>query len=375
MQVLPALDAGGVERTAVDVAAAVAAAGGTSLIASAGGRLEPEAIARGIDLRILPLASKNPRTVWANAAVLARIVREQRIEILHARSRAPAWSAWLAARRTGAHFVTTYAGIYKADFPGKRLYNAIMARGEIVIANSQFTAAHIRDTHKVPAGRIVVIPRGIDLRRFAPEAVAPEAVAQWRSARGLQPHHWLVLLPGRITRWKGHAVLIEAAAQLRFEGARDIVYLLAGDPQGREGYLAELNALIAKKRMEDTIRLIGHESDMALAYAAADVIVAPSLEPEAFGRVPVEAMAMGKLCIASDLGAPRETIKPGETGLLVPAGDAVALAGALRGALSMTEDQRTAFAWQARRHVAERFSVEVMCAATLRVYQRVLGHG
>lgn len=360
LQVLPALDAGGVERGTLEIAEAIQAAGFRALVASAGGRLVPALEALGARHITLPLATKSPLGIWRNAASLARLVHAEGIAILHARSRAPAWSAWLAARRTGVAFVTTYHGTYGEGFPGKRLYNSVMARGQRVIAISRHIGEHVAATHGV-ASR--VIPRGVDLRYFDPALVAPGRIAAIRAAWDVPPGASVILLPARLTRWKGQSVLIEAMS-----GMGNAVAVLAGDPQGRDAYVRELQALAEARGV--AIRLPGHVTDMPAALLAADVVVHASIEPEAFGRTVIEAQAMGRMVIAADLGGPRETVAHGVTGWLTSPGDAPALAAQMRAALALEPDVRTAIGRAARLGVP---TMEAMQSATMALYRELLG--
>lgn len=369
LQVIPALDAGGAERTAVDVAAAVVAAGGRSWIASAGGRLATEAGQKGAGLLIGDFATKNPLRIWSNAARLAAFVRANDISIIHARSRAPAWSAWLAARRSGARFVATYHGIYNARGALKRWYNAIMTRGDAIIANSAFTAAHVAREHAIAPDRITVIPRGIDIEAFTPANVAPARIDAIRKQWALEPGKPVLLLPGRLTRWKGHLDFIAALARLP---DRNWQAVMAGDAQERDGYVAALRDAIAAAGLGPHVRIPGHCSDMPAAFLAADLIVAPSIEPEAFGRVAVEAQAMGRPLVASRLGAQTETVRDGETGFLFEPGDRAALASGMAAALAQSPERRTTIAAAQRANVLGNYTVDTMCAATLGVYRRLL---
>jgi len=362
LQLLPALDAGGVERGTLEIAEAIHAAGYRAVVASAGGRLVPELEALGATHITLPLATKSPIGIWRNAAALARIVEGQGVAILHARSRAPAWSGWLAARRTGAHFVTTYHGTYGEGFAGKRLYNSVMARGERVIAISQHIAAHIRARHGDPGAALRVIPRGVDLRRFDPARVDPARVAEFRQAWEGGP---CILMPARLTRWKGQAVLIEALAELP-----GVTAILAGDAQGREAYVQELREFAARLGVAERLRILGHVADMPAALLAADLVIHASIEPEAFGRTVIEAQAMGRVVIASDLGGPRETIEEGVTGWRTPPGDAAALAARIRAVLAAPAKARTAMGEAARQRVP---TMRAMQEATLALYQELLG--
>ncbi|MFN9358273.1 MAG: glycosyltransferase family 4 protein [Alphaproteobacteria bacterium] len=368
VQVIPALDAGGAERTAVDVAAAVVAAGGRSWIATQGGRLAAEAQSKGATLVIGDFATKNPWRILANATRLARLVQAEGIDILHARSRAPAWSAWRAARMANCRYVATYPGIYNSRNPLKRWYNAIMTRGDAIIANSAFTAAHVSREHHVPLERIDVIPRGIDIDAFTPAHVSAQRIDAIRHQWNLEGASPVILLPGRLTRWKGPLDFIAALARLP---DRNFIAVLAGDAQERDGYLAELRAAIAVAGLEENTRIPGHCSDMPAAFMAADVIVAPSIEPEAFGRVAVEAQAMGKPLVASRLGAQTETVSEGKTGFLFHPGSVDELSAALARARALTADIRASMAAAQRANVLGQYTVGAMCAATLAVYERI----
>jgi glycosyltransferase involved in cell wall biosynthesis len=369
LQIVPELNAGGVERTTLDIAAAIVAAGGRSFVATQGGRLAEELEPSGSHLIEGPYASKNPVTIWNNAGRLAKIIRAEKIGIVHARSRAPAWSARIAAQRTGAKFLTTYAGIYNARSSMKRWYNSVMAKGDLVIANSAFTAQHIRDTYKNLRRPIAVIPRGIDLTKFDPKAVDPARVQALRREWGVPQSARIVLLPGRLTRWKGALSFIDAMSFIQHP---NIFAVIAGDAQDRSEFEDEVIGRIAKHGLSERLRYVGHVSDMAAAYAAADIVVSASLEPEAFGRVAVEGQAMRKLVVATDLGAAKETVLPGETGWLVRAGDAPALALGIVEALEIAPQSAAEIGAKARAHVMKRFDVHAMCAATLGVYRKVL---
>jgi glycosyltransferase involved in cell wall biosynthesis len=369
LQVLPSLVTGGVERGTVEITRAVAAAGGTALVASAGGPMVRAVQRAGGRHLTLPLASKNPLTVWRNAALLADVIRCERVAIVHARSRAPAWSAWLACRRTGAHFVTTWHGTYGEDLPFKRRYNAVMAKGERVIVASRFIADLIMARHGTDPARIRLIPRGVDTVTFDPDAVSGERIARlermWRLPDGAP----VVLLPGRLTRWKGQAVLIDALARM---ARRYACVVLVGSDQGRHRYAESLIRQAGALGVADRLRLAGECDDMPAALMLADVVVHASTEPEAFGRVVIEAQAMGRPVIASDLGGPVETVEHGVTGWRVPPGDPAALAVAIEQALALPADARAAMGARARAAVQRGYTVSAMQAATLAVYDELL---
>ena len=375
LQVIPHLSAGGAERTTIEIAEALASAGAKSLVATTGGRLEGELTRVGGELiRIDSLASKNPLTIYGNATVLAKIIGKRGVDIVHARSRAPAWTALWAARRMKKPFVTTYHGVYNAKTPLKRWYNSVMARGDIVIANSNFTADHVRKEHPEAADRIVTVHRGVDISRFSPEAIPPTRKAslakEWRLP---EPAPALILLPARMTGWKGHREAIAAAGLLKARNSQPWRMIFAGDPQGRSGYLHELLQLIKQHGLDDRIAMVGHCDDMPAAFALSDIVIAPSNEPEAFGRVAAEAGAMGVPVIGSDVGGQAEIIVEGQTGLVVPPRDPAALANAMADLLDRGPDGRKTMGEAAIRRIRQKFTTLALQQATLAVYERLLG--
>ncbi len=369
LQVLPSLGTGGVERGTVEMTQAIAAAGGIALVASAGGPLVAAVERAGGRHITLPLTAKNPLAIWRNAARLAALIRAEGVAIVHARSRAPAWSAWLAARRTGAHFVTTYHGAYGEDLPLKRRYNAVMAQGEIVIAASHYIAGVVMARHGVPESRIRVIGRGVDPAVFDPDAVAGDRLARLSAAWRLPDGMSTVVLPGRLTSWKGQEVLLHAAARLE---RRDVCIVLVGADQGRSRYARRLAALAQALGIAERVRMVGNCDDMPAALMLSDVVVHASVRPEAFGRVVIEAQAMGRPVIAADLGGPVETVEHGVTGWRVPPGDAAALAAAIDAALALDDAARAALGRRARAAVLRRYTTRAMQEATLDVYEALL---
>lgn len=375
LQVIPELEAGGAERTTVEIARAIVEAGGRALIATRGGRLEKEAKAAGAQIFPMPVHSKNPAVIWANRGRLIDLIRKEKVDIVHVRSRAPAWSALFAARATGAKLAGTYHGAYRAANPLKKLYNSAMVRGDLVIANSEFTGAAIRAAYDIDPRKLRVIPRGADLARFDPSHVGPGRIASLTEEWGLggEPNLFRLLLPARLTPWKGHQTAIEAVALLadarRASGQRpDLQLVFAGDAQGRDDYAARLQRDIETRGVRDMVHLVGHCADMPAAIAWADVVLAPSTRPEAFGRVAVEAGAMARPVIAADHGGARETVETGMTGYLTVPGDAQALAGAIRRLRDMTPLMRQAMGARARARVERLYSTQAMCAATLTAY-------
>jgi glycosyltransferase involved in cell wall biosynthesis len=375
LQVTPELNAGGVERTTIELADAISRAGGLALVASAGGRLESDLKAVGGELVRLPVNSKNPFRILANSGLLAKLAKARGVNIIHARSRAPAWSALWAARRLKLPFVTTYHGVYNAKSGLKRFYNSVMARGDLVIANSEFTRVHVLDQYALAPERVVAIPRGVDLEIFNPARIDPARIAQLRSSWGLDTNdpRLVVILPARLTRGKGQLVLIEAVARLSARYPRAVKLVFAGDAQGRSNYVNEMMTAISAGGLHDDVAVIGHLQHIAEGLAASDVAVFPSTDPEAFGRGAVEAQAMARPVLASRLGGLAETVLDGETGLLTPPASAAALADAIERLIAMGPEARAAMGEKGRAHVVGRYSKTLMQQATLGVYDRLLG--
>jgi len=370
LQVLPALGAGGgVERGTMEIAQAIVGAGWRSLVVSSGGPMAHEFTRVGAQHFILPLASKNPLVMRANIQRLADLMDAEDVDIVHARSRAPAWSSYFAARQTGRRFVTTFHGTYSTGNWVKRRYNSVMIRGERVIAISAFIAGHVRRVYGVPASRIRVIHRGVDLERFDPARVSADRVValanQWRLPDGMP----VVMLPGRLTRWKGQTVFIEAIAKL---GRHDIRALLVGSEQNRAAYRSELEALVEHHGLGDVVHIVDHCKDMPAAYMMADVVVSASTNPEAFGRVIPEAQALGRPVVATDHGGARETVIPNETGWLTSPGDTDALAAAVERVLCLSAAERSQLVEKSLANVRDNFTRDAMCAKTLDVYNEVL---
>jgi glycosyltransferase involved in cell wall biosynthesis len=364
---LPSLVTGGVERGTVEMAHALVAGGWKAVVASSGGPMVREVERAGAVHVTLPVASKNPLVVRANIGRLADQIERHTIDIVHARSRAPAWSALWAARRTGRHFVTTFHNAYGSGSRLKLVYNSVMAKGERVIAISNFVADHAAKVYGVGLDRLRVIPRGVDLVRFNPEYIGAERLVsltrQWRLPDGAP----VIMLPGRLSRWKGQLVLIDALALI---GRTDLRCLLVGT--GPVRYRRELEARAAERGLGSVVQVVEECRDMPAAYMLADVVVSASTAPEGFGRVIVEAQAMGRPVVATNHGGARETVVPGSTGWLVPPGDAPALAKAVAEALSLAPEARLAHAARAVAHVRERFDTATMAARTLEVYEEIL---
>ena len=318
----------------------------------------------------LPLESKNPFVIYANAWRLARIIRRRGVNIIHARSRAPAWSAYLAAKRTGIPFVTTWHGIYSNEGNLKKRYNEIMMKGARTIAVSKHVEEHILREYGADPTKIRLIHRGVDLNSFHPSAVRPGRIAEltksWRLPEENIP---IILCPARITPIKGQHVLIEALSKLK-----DLKFLciLLGNDAEHEDYSEQLQKQVVALGLEGRVRHVGATPYMTEAYQLSHIVVLPTIKPESFGRVSIEAQAMGRIVIATDHGGVRETLVPNETGYLVWPDNADALAEALRFALNRDEAMVKGMADYAMHFVREHFSAEIMKAKTIAVYREIL---
>jgi glycosyltransferase involved in cell wall biosynthesis len=374
LQVVPELETGGAEQTTIDVARAVIAAGGRAFVATRGGRMTARLESDGGRLAQMPVQSKNPLVMLGNAARLVDLIRNEKVSLVHARSRAPAFSALSAAQFTGTPFVATYHGVYKAKSGLKRWYNAVMTRGDLVIANSDYTRDHVLAEHAVDPAKVVSIPRGVDLDRFNPSWVTPERVEALREAWGIAAgdRRTKFLLAGRLTRIKGHLTIIEAAARMKAQGRDDFLILFAGDDQGRTGYGEELARAVAGAGLEDRIKIVGHCDDMPAAYLLADISILPTTVPESFGRAAVEPQAMGRPVIASNHGGTTETVSDGATGWLVPPGEPTAWAAAMLRAIDAGAGRRSEMGQAGMNRTRQLYRVDAMCDATLAAYERVL---
>jgi len=370
LQVLPALETGGVERGTVDVAQGLAQAGWAALVASQGGRLEHEVIRAGGRHLTLPLATKNPIRLRRNAHRLALLIESHGVNLIHARSRAPAWSALWAAQATGIPLVTTFHGTYGLGPMGiKTGWNRVMTLGDRVIAISRFIADHMVTHYGADPARIRVVHRGVDLARFTPEAVSPLRIARLATQWRLPDDAQVVLLPGRLTRWKGQALLIEAMARLNRPNVR---CLLVGSDQGRVAYREELETLVRRAGLSAQVHILDQCDDMPAAYRLANVVVSASIEPEAFGRVSAEALAMGRLVLAPNHGAAPEIVESGASGWLFEPGNAISLADHLALALDLDDAAYDRMAWHGMMNTRRLFSKDTMVERTLAVYRELL---
>ncbi len=366
LQVLPALHTGGVERGSVDVATATQAAEFQSIVASAGGPMVHQVERAGAKHITLPLDSKNPFVIYRNIKRLEKVMRDENVAVVHARSRAPAWSAYFAAKRVKIPFMTTFHGTYNFTNPIKKYYNSVMQKGVRVIAISDFIRDHMMNNYKTPWSKIRTVYRGMDLDIFDPQAVPASRVVKlatdWRLPDGVP----IIMLSGRLTRWKGQTLLLKALAKLDV----NVRCLLVGS--GRPEYQSELESLAKELSIDDRVHVVGECRDMPAAYKLADVVVSASTDPEAFGRVAVEGQSMGRPVVAPNHGGAMEQIIHGVTGWLFRPGDEEDLARQLKAALSLNEEERHAFHDRAIENVRTHFTNETMCRRTLNIYRELL---
>ncbi len=366
LQVIPSLGAGGAEQACVDMTRGLVQAGHRALVVSSGGPRVRDIEQAGGEHIARNVASKNPLQILANAVWLARLIRARGVNVVHARSRAPAWSAFWASRMAACAFVTTFHAAYKFSGPFKKFYNGVMARGDRVIAISEFIARHVRENYGVD-DKLRTIPRGINLDVFSPEAVTDERCARLRALWKLVPNEIVILVPARLSPIKGQGVIIEAMTLLSPQ-FRNVTAVIVGDDQGRSGYRQHLERKIEARDMQERVKIVPHCDDMPAAYRLSSLVVAPSLVPEGFGRVPVEAMAMGAPVIASNLGGMAETIRDGVTGWLVPPNQPHKLADAIVNALMQSDAAHEAMVHAAIDHARTRYDTRVMVAGTLAAY-------
>jgi len=373
LQVLPELGQGGVELGTIQIAEALQQAGIENYVASSGGAKEYQLANLGVEHIKLPLKSKNPFVILKNARILTKIIKEKGINIVHARSRAPAWSAYIAAKKAGVHYMTTFHGTYGLGPHGiKKIYNRIMAIGEKVIVISSHIKRHVMENYHTPEEKLVFIHRCVDVEKFNPLAVSDERVKNIIEQYELPSDKKLILLIGRLTRWKGQELLIDALAKLKERG--DFHCVLTGDDQGRSKYTDGLKEKMQQYQMSDCYTFIKHTDDVPALMKACDIVVSASIEPEAFGRIAAEGEAMGKIVLASNIGGSLDNIKDGITGKHFKSGDADDLANKLAWALDMPESERKKMSQAAENFVKENFTKQIMCDKTLAVYRDLVNN-
>lgn len=371
LQVLPELETGGVETGTIEVATALKAAGIKNFVASQGGRMVYELEKNKIGHLTLPLKSKNIFTMLSNANKLAQYIKANNINIVHARSRAPAWSAYWAAKKAGVHFVTTFHGTYGLGPLGiKKLYNRVMTYGERVIAISNHIKNHILKNYpKTEESKIRLIHRCADIEKFSPSAVTQARMINKIKEYNIADDRPVLLLPGRVTRWKGQHLLIEA---LHLMKNQNYYCIIAGDAQGRQKYLDYLKKLSRKYKLDDRIGFFGRYQDVPALMMVSTVVLSTAIEPEAFGRISIEGQAMGKIVVASNIGGSLDTIQDGITGKLFESNNPQSLADALDWALSLNKAETKKISDSAIKNVREHFTKQIMCDKTIEVYREVV---
>jgi len=376
LQVIPRLGYGGAETGCYDIAHYLPENNCKSFIVTSGGELTKFVDKQKVKLIRLPVHSKNPLLILINALILIGIILFFNISIVHARSRAPAWSCLLAAKITKRKFVTTFHGTYNFSGKIKKFYNSVMVRSDLIIAGSNFIFSHIKENYSEFLEfkkKFLVIFRGINVDYFDPstklESDEKKLLKKWE----INKEKKLILVPGRLTSWKGQELLIEAINLVKIElGYEAFHVVILGSDQGRDLYKKKLIRLTEQYRLTNQIKFIDHCKDMALAYYISDIIISPSIEPEAFGRVAVEAQSMERLIIASNIGGSNETIINDKTGFLFEAGDVKSLSKRIIQAIKMDESSIKLLGREGRKNVIQKFNVEKMCFSTYSEYKRLL---
>ena len=376
LQVIPKLGYGGAETGCYDLAHYLAEKDCSSFIATSGGQLIKFVKKNKVKIFHLPVHSKNPLLIFFNTVILSILILINNINIVHARSRAPAWSCYLACIITGRNFITTFHGTYNFKNDLKKFYNSVMLRSKLTIAGSNFIFNHINENYSKYLGRkkkLRVIFRGINIDYYNKKNISILKQEKLKKEWELFPNRFTILLPGRLTTWKGQEKFIEAL-NILIEDYDNLNFqaIILGSDQGRKVYKKKLINLIQRYRLNKKIKFIEHCQEMPLAYSIADVVVSSSIEPEAFGRVAVEAQAMEKTIIASDLGGSKETILKGKSGFLYKHDDPRALAKTLNNVIGLDQDTLNSIGNEGRKNITKKFDVELMCDSTLREYKKLL---
>ena len=376
LQVIPKLGYGGAETGCYDIAHYLPENGCKSFIVTSGGELLKFVDKNKVKVFRLPVQSKNPILILINAIILTFIILFNNISIVHARSRAPAWSCLIASKITSRKFVTTFHGTYNFKSSLKKLYNSVMVRSDLIIAGSNFIFSHIKENYSNYLNqkkKLLVVFRGINVDYFDPttklETEEKKLLKQWE----IEKDKKIILLPGRLTAWKGQEVFIEAINLVNIELGYEAFYaVILGSDQGRDLYKKKLIRLSEQYRLTKQLRFIDHCKDMALAYKVSDIIVSASIEPEAFGRVSVEAQSMEKPIIASNIGGSNETVVDEKTGYLFKAGDAKSLSQKILKTLTIDETQLKLIGIEGRKNIVQKFNVEKMCFSTYSEYKKLI---
>ena len=376
LQVIPKLGYGGAETGCYDIAHYLPENGCKSFIVTSGGELLKFVDKNKVKVFRLPVQSKNPILILINAIILTFIILFNNISIIHARSRAPAWSCLIASKITSRKFVTTFHGTYNFTNKFKKFYNSVMIRSDLIIAGSNFIFSHIKENYARLLNerkKLLVIFRGINVDYFDSSTKLGSDEKNLLQKWNINDEKKIILLPGRLTSWKGQELFIEAINLVKIElGYEAFHAVILGNDQGRDLYKKKLIRLTEQYRLTNQIKFIDHCEDMALAYKVSDIIVSASIEPEAFGRVAVEAQSMEKLIIASNIGGSNETINDEKTGFLFKSGDAESLSKKIIRGLTMDETSINLMGKEGRSNIIKKFNVEKMCFSTYSEYKRLL---
>jgi len=376
LQVIPKLGYGGAETGCYDLAHYLSENNCDSFIVTSGGALLKFVNKKKVKVIKLPIHSKNPILMIINSILLTFIILFFNISVVHARSRAPAWSCLIATKITRRKFVTTFHGTYNFTNQIKKFYNSVMVRSDLIIAGSNFIFSHIYKNYLKyfnSKKKFLVIFRGINVDYFDPsttvEAEEDKLFKNWK----LQVGKKIILLPGRLTSWKGQEMFIEALNKVNIELGHEAFFaIILGSDQGRNVYKKKLIRLVEQHRLNNQVKFIEHCKDMPLAYKISDIIVSASKEPEAFGRVSVEAQSMKKPIIASNIGGSSETIINDKTGFLFESGKADSLSEKIIEVLNLDETTLISMGNEGRKNVIKKFNVEKMCFSTYSEYKKLL---
>ena len=375
LQVIPKLGYGGAETGCYDIAHYLPENNCGSFIITSGGELIKFIDKKKVKLIKLPVHSKNPILILINALLISSIILFYKINIVHARSRAPAWSCLIACKLTGRKFVTTFHGTYNFKSKLKKFYNSVMVRSDLIIAGSNFIFSHINENYSKYLNfkkKLLVIFRGINVDYFDPETKLESDEKKLLKVWDINKDKKIILLPGRLTSWKGQELFIEAINLVNIELGYESFYgIILGSDQGRDLYKKKLTRLSEQYGMNNQVRFIDHCNDMALAYKVSDIVVSASIEPEAFGRVSVEAQSMQKVIIASNIGGSNETVVDGKTGFLFQSGDAQSLSKTILKVLNMNDASLKLIGSEGRKNIIQKFNVEKMCFSTYSEYKKI----
>jgi len=378
LQVIPKLGYGGAETGCYDLAHYLPEQNCKSFIIASGGELLKFVNKNKVKVFKLPVHSKNPILILMNSLIISLIIVIYNINIVHARSRAPAWSCLIATKITARKFVTTFHGTYNFNNSLKKFYNSVMVRSHLVIAGSNFIFSHIGDNYSEfflkNKRKLLVIFRGINLNYFDPKKIVPSRIEKFLKKNDVDRNKFIILLPGRLTAWKGQKIFIEALKILSTkENIQSFSGIILGDDQGRTVYTKQLMALVQQYRLSKIIKFINKCEEMPVAYRVANLVCSCSVEPEAFGRVAVESQAMEIPIIASDIGGSKETIVKDKTGFLYKSKDFNALADAIHNIMQKDYNSLKSIGNEGRKNVIKKFDVDKMCHTTFTEYKKLIG--